>query len=214
MNKENLSFTLSTGDQCELCMTELNHNVVALEPHIILSNPYIAPNHLQDIIDHIISLNRSYIKSLYFERIKYSYKFISFNLYGHIRAALKKELRRPISYDALVSNKDNYKWMEDDFLPKMTEAKTIINRHENKINKFLQVISSGSVNDTSYQLHDISINYNYVYDLHPTELIPIIDTYIKARITFSDNAPQEQKEIIMNGLKNWFNEFYMNISFQ
>lgn len=212
MTKEIINFNLPSGNHCELCMTELNYNVVALEPLITLISPEIPPYDIQDIINEVISLNRNYIKSLYFERIKYTYKIISFSLFGHIRAALKKELKTPTLYDSLKSNKDNYSWIESSFLPKfvdnidtdieqMTEGTRLLHLcHENT-----------TYYNTPYTLHSPEFIFNYVYDIHPTDLVPIFDVYIKSKIDFPTDPPESVVNEIKSFLVERFNNFDYNL---
>lgn len=208
MTKEILEFKLPSGDNCELCMTELNHNVVALEPHISLSTPNISPTHLQDIINYIISLNRTYIKSLYFEKIKYTYRIVSFNLFGHIRAALKKELRTPVLYDDLVSNKDNYNWVESPFLPKFCDDIDVdINCAIDGSYLLHYCHEDSTFKNINYKLSSPEFIYNYVYDLHPTDLIPVFDIYIKTTLTVPSNTSPELVSEIKSFLIQRFNEF-------
>lgn len=208
MNKEILEFKLPSGDHCELCMTELNHNVVALEPHISLITPHISPTHLQNIVEYVVSLNRNYIKSLYFEKIKYSYRIISFNLFGHIRAALKKELKTPISYDKLISDNDNYKWIESAFLPKFPNDIDVDIDCAIKGSFLLHYChETGSYKNITYQLSSPEFVYNYVYDLHPTDLIPVFDIYIKTKLSTPSNTPPNLISEIKNHLVERFNEF-------
>lgn len=189
-------------------MTELNHNVVALEPHIFLNTPHISPTHLQDIVQHVISLNRNYIKSLYFEKIKYSYRVISFNLFGHIRAALRKELRKPVLYDDLVSDKENYKWMETDFLPKLyDDIDQDIDFIQNGSYLLHFCHETGTYKNITYNLSSPEFVFNYVYDLHPTDLIPIFETYIRTKLILPSNTPPHLISEIKDHLIERFHEF-------
>lgn len=177
-------------------------------------DPVINPTNLQHIIEFVISLNRSYIKSLYFEKIKYTYKIISFNLFGHIRGALKKELRRPIAYDKLVSDKDNYKWMEADFLPKLHDDIDLDIKAIQERCYYLHMAHE----DFTYHNVPISLStpefvYNYVYDLHPTDLIPIFETYVKTSLFTPSNTPPELISEIKSFLIERFLEFDMELVF-
>lgn len=190
MIKETIELKLKTGEHCILRMTQLNHNVVALQPEITLISSTIPHNCFQDIVDHIITLDKPYIKSLYFESVNFNYKIISFNLFGHVRAAFKKELKNPIPYDKLINNTDNYSWIEPAFLPKFPDnIDEILTLAEKQANCLLLATKKGSFRHFQYQLVDPKINYNYVYDLHPTDLIPIFDTFISATLYVLPTPP-------------------------
>lgn len=213
MNQETISYILPTGEECDIRMTELNHKVVALQPTINLNNPNIPHTCIQHIADHICRIDRPYINSIYFESIKFKYRFISFNLYSHVRAAFKKELKKPIPILNLISNKDDYRWIEPDFLPKFPDdIDEILNLTEKRANCLFLATQKGNINGIEYQLHDHKIEYNYVYDLHPTDLIPIFDIYISAKLyTPTSPNPAYDKEMIGDILKEKYYNLKTNL---
>lgn len=195
MISETLNFTLPTNEHCTLTITELNHKVAALQPIITLNNPLIPHTCFQHISDHICKLNRPYINSIYFESIKFKYRIISFNLFGHIRGAFKKELKKPIPINNLITNVDDYKWIEPDFLPKFPDnIDEIITLTDKQANCLILATQKGVIHGWNYSLTNTNINYNYVYDLHPTDLIPIFNTYITASL---DVLPQPHQDPIL-----------------
>ena len=162
---------------------------------ITLNNPLIPHTCFQHIAEHIHKLNRPYIESIYFESIKFKYRIISFNLFGHVRGAFKKELKTPIPINNFNSNNHNYKWIEPAFLPNFPDnIDEIITLTDKRTNCILLASTNGVIHDWKYQLTNTNINYNYVYDLHPTDLVPIFNTYITASL---DVLPQPHQDPIL-----------------
>ena len=214
MIKETISFVLPTGENCDLTLTQLNHNVVALQPTITLVNPIIPHTCFQHISNHICKLNLHYINSIYFESVKFKYKLISFNLFGHVRSAFKKELKKPIPIINLISNKDDYNWIEPDFLPKLTnnidEILTLTEKHANCI---ILASKKGFIENCNYEMSNINIDYNYVYDLHPTDLIPVFDIYVSAtlNITTPNIDPNIMKPLLSNIITQKYQKLGLNL---
>jgi hypothetical protein len=216
MIKENISLVLPTNESCNLCITELNHNIVALQPIITLNNPTIPHTCFQDIINFLLSSNKTYIHKLYFESIKFKYRFISFNLFGHVRAGFKKKLKTQINITDLFSKKESYNWIQPAFLPKFTEnIDEIITLTEKRANCLFLATKNGTINNIKYQLINEIIDYNYIYDLHPTDLIPIFDIYITTNILFqhpsyNQNNSYDEK-IIINIIKEKYKNLGVNL---
>lgn len=218
MIKENIPFVLPTGENCELTLTELNHKVVAIQPLITLNNPTIPHTCFQDIINFILSSNKSYINKVYFESLKFKYRFISFNLFGHVRAAFKKELKRHVLISDLISGKETYDWIEPGFLPKFPDdIDHILDLAEKHPNCLVLASKKGVIQEWNYEMTNIKIDYNYVYDLHPTDLIPLFDTYISATLnvlpppfTDPDTIPH-MKSIIAKIITEKYNKLGANL---
>ena len=215
MTVETIEFILPSGNKCEVLLTELNHGVVSLQPTVTLNDSRVPHECFQEIIDHIISLDKDYIKSVYYETFKFNYRFISFNLFGHIRGALRKELRTPVSYDDLVSGKDTYRWIEPGFLPRITsETEDIMSYSEKKVRLLHLGYKNGKIDGIRFKLSETyETLYNYMYDLHPTDLVPMFEVYLKMSITFPEQTPNTDRDTVIHKLKRFFMEYDVHISF-
>lgn len=210
MNVETIKYTLPSKEICKILITELNHGVVSIQPTVLLDTPNMDPQIFQQIIEFLISQNIPYIKKVFFENLTYEYKIISFNLFGHITGPLRKELRRPLDFSELKSGKDDYKWVEKDFLPKFEDDIDIkLSYTQKKVKDLYTALKKGKIRNVSYLLSDTyDVEYNYVFDIHPTDLIPVFDIYIKTKITFpSESITPTEKSLVEEILTNKFKSF-------
>lgn len=211
MINETISFVLTTEDQCSINLSEGNHGLVCVIPTITLSKPRIPPTLFQDVIDHIISLDRDYIKKIYFYNVTIKYKIITFQLFGHIRAALKKELQRPLSYEELKTSKDDYKWMESEFLPKFPEdLDQDMTYLEKRIKNMYWAFKRGKMGNDSYVLPDeYQIKYNYFFDIDPTDIKPVFEVYVNTKEPTTDGDRDE----VIQKLLGKFGSLNVNLVF-
>lgn len=215
MTKEIINFNFPNNDPCSVLITELNHNVVSLQPTLTLSSPFIDPLSFHHVAQHVSHLNKPYIKYLYFENFVFNYKIISFNIFGHITSALKNELRLPININLIKSNQEDYSWIESDFLPKFCkDIDKRINYVTKKSKCAYTLLKKGKLNDTSFSLSDTyDTEYNYVYEIHPTDIAPLFETYIKTSLTNvlpNDHNIDEIKSKVKKIFKDEF-EIYITI---
>lgn len=201
MTRETTTFVLLTGDKASVELIERNHGVVCVIPTVTLVDARIPPTLFQEILEHIISLNRDYIKKLYFDNVRIIYRFIKFQLFGHIRGALREELRRPLRYSVLVAGKDDYRWVEHDFLPKFPEEfETDIKNLEGRINNMYRAFKRGKVGGIPYVLpDDYEIVYNYSFELDETDIKPIFVVYVNTRPPISDGGDDEEVSKMLLG---------------
>jgi hypothetical protein len=152
--------------------------------------------------------------------MKFTYRLISFNLFGHIRSALKKELRTEIKFQDLKSNQENYNWIEDAFFPKFPDdIDQTINYLEKKPHTLYKAYKKSKIKHIQYILDDsYDVKYNYIFDIHPTELVPVFEIYIKTKVKHwyinpNDLIPQmyDPKLFIENHLKNIFMKFNVDL---
>lgn len=199
MTKETTFFTTPNGDFYSIDLTERNHSVVCVIPTITLAKAQISPELFQNTIKHIISLNRDYIEKVYFENVRIHYKFLSFQLFGHIRGALKTELRRPVKYSELLSGKEDYKWIEEGFLPKFPEdLEQDLQYLDKRIRNMYWAFKKGKVKGIPYILpEDYDIVYNYFYDLDPIEIKPVFDVYVKTTTPSTTGDPDKVSEMLL-----------------
>ena len=212
MIREITSVILSTGEHTSIELIEKNHNVVCVIPNITITQSEMPPTAFQDIIDHVISLNRNYINKIYFDNVRLEYRFIKIQLFGHLRNALKKELNRPVLYSDLVSKKEDYKWITQNYLPKFTDDFIKdVNNLENKIKNLYAVFKKGKVNNIHYVLHnDYNILYNYYFEAHPIEIIPIFNTYLTTLTPITTGNTDDVEKMLINKFKS----FYVTLIFK
>ena len=211
MNRETTSFTLSSGDQATLELVEQNHNTYCVIPTITLLAPVIPYTLFQQSIDHIATLTYLNIEKIYFNYITINYRIITIHLLGHVRAALKKELTTPTRWNKLINKEDDYNWLEPDFFPKFPSGiDDDLNYLEKIPNKLYQVLKIGSFNGVPYELpKTYHVYYNYYFDLHPTDIVPNVDVFIKTSPPIS-NADINSLTTV---LQSKFDSFDVKITF-
>lgn len=158
--------------------------MTSIQPTITLDKPHIPKHAFQEIINHLITKDYKFIDSVYFENMKFTYRLISFNVFGHIRSALKKELKKPIIFSNLKNNTDNYDWLKDEYFPKFPDdIDQTLNYLEKKPHKLIKGYKKSKIKNIEYVLDDsYDVKYNYVFDIHPTDLVPVFEIYIKTKI--------------------------------
>jgi hypothetical protein len=199
MNRETTTFTSEAGDTYSVELIERNHNLVCVLPTITLSTNKIPPELFLLIAEHIISLNRDYIKEIYFDDIRIQYRFLLFRLFGHVRGALKIELRKPMRMTDLTSGADNYKWIESDFLPKIPEDLDLeLYYLEKRIRNMYRAFRKGKVKGVPYVLpENYEIKYNYFFDLDPTDIRPVYDVYVTTSSPSTTGDPGKVSQLLL-----------------
>lgn len=212
MNRENITFVLPTGDDCEYELIELNHGGVCVIPTVTLHTPVIPHTLFQDIVDHLISLDRDYIKKIYFNNVNVVYRIIRFQLFGHIRAALRKDLRKLVRYDWLVSGEMDYKWIEPDFLPRFTDdIERELDHLEKRIRDMYWAFRKGKVKSIPYVLpEDYKVNHTYYFDVHPTDIKPVFESFITTQDPITDGDLEEVSQM----LRGKFNSLDVKLIFK
>lgn len=205
------------GDTCHVILQELNHKVYALNCNIQLSSISLNPNCFQEIIDYIISnMYNIDIKKIYFDKIRFIYKFIGFNLFGQCRASFKNKLQEHVSFDDLKSGKKSYNWIESGFLPKLgPDVEQLLIHIEKKPHNVFKVFHKGKYNDVSYTLDsNYTVDYNYFYDIHPTDLIPVFNVYINTKMIHlsPNNIPEKLITDTRLHIRNKFNLFNITLT--
>lgn len=204
MTKETTTFVLLTGDKASVELMERNHGVVCVIPTVTLAKAVIPPTLFQEILEHIISLKRDYIKKIYFDNVRIVYRFIKFQLFGHIRGALREELRTPLLYSVLVAGDDDYKWIQHDFLPKFPdEFDDDIKNLEGRINNMYRAFKRGKVGGIPYVLpEEYEIVYNYSFELDDTDIKPIFVVYVNTKPPISDGDDEEVSNMLLGKFKS------------
>jgi hypothetical protein len=203
MIRETITFVLPTGDDCSYELVEKNHGEVCVIPTVTLHRAIIPHTLFQDIVEHIISLNRDYIKKVYFYNVNVIYRFIRFQLFGHIRAALKKDLERLARLSWLVTDQLDYRWIEPEFLPRFSDdIDKELDHIEKRIHNMYWAFRRGKVGGISYVLpEEYKVNHTYYFDVHPTEIRPVFETFI----TTDDPITSGDIEEVSQMLRGKFN---------
>lgn len=216
MEKLNHNFILSNDDLCEIKLFELNHNTYAINSVIHLNSPNINPNLFQEIATYIINLNNNNIKYIFFDSIIIKYKIIRFNLFGQCRAPFKNKLKEHVLLDNIKINKYNFKWISDQFLPKINpNTEKIIDHNSKKPHNFIKVFKKGNFNNISYSIDNYSVDYSYFYDIHPTDLIPVFSIFVKiSSLSYiTNNIQKDQLSSLHKHLIDKFEKFNITLSF-
>jgi len=205
-----LSFPLPDNNHCDLIATPSLNKSLLLQPTITLKSPVLPHLCFNQISNHILSLNLPNVSHISFHYTKFIYKYISFNLFGHIRASLRNELKK----NTPISNTNNYIWIQPDFLPKFPDnIDQILDIYDKRANCIIYATKKGNILDTPYTLINPVIRYNYLYVLHPTDLIPNITVYVQSQISFPDDTPLDLQQQIKSIIINKYNLLKVNLKF-
>jgi hypothetical protein len=212
MNRENITFVLPTGDDCEYELIEQNHGVVCVIPTVTLHTPVIPHTLFQDIVDHLITLDRDYVRKIYFDNTNVIYRIIRFQLFGHIRAALRKDLRKLARIDLLISGKLDYNWIEPEFLPRFSdEIDRRLDHLEKRVRDMYRAFRKGKVKNTPYVLpEDYKVNHTYYFDVHPTDIVPVFETFVVTQPPLTGGDPEEVSQM----LRGKFNSLDVKLIFK
>lgn len=203
MRHEIIKFNLSTGEECSLELDEHNHNVFSLLPNITLINPVIPPTLFQDCITELSKTDRPYIDKIFFENVRCTYKIITITLYGHLRIALRQELRRPLPYQDLLQGNDDYKWIESGFLPKFEDdAENTLDRVVKRMENVYKAFKKSKVDGVPYTLPDTyDIQYNYFFEADPTDIKPVFDLYMRMTDPITTGDVEYIKKVLIEKFK-------------
>lgn len=212
MRREIIDFKLENGDECHTILQELNHKVYAINTVIQLKTININPSCFQEIIDYIITnLYDVDINKIFFDQIRFKYRIIGFNLFGQCRASFKNKMQEHVLLEDLKSKKISYSWIQPAFLPKFDpDTDTTINLIEKKPHNVFKVFHKGNYNGVSYNIDkNYTVQYNYYYDVHPTDLIPVFDTHIKITNVYyqPNDVDIKTKKNVDNYIQKLFKEF-------
>lgn len=198
MRRELITFVLPTGDDCEYELIEQNHGIVCVIPTVTLHSPVIPHTLFQDIVDHITTLDRDYIEKIYFDNVNVIYRVIRFQLFGHVRAAFKKDLQKLARIDWLTSGKLDYTWIESEFFPRFSDnVDTELDHIEKRIRNMYWAFRRGKVKGTSYVLpEEYKVNHTYYFEVHPTEIKPIFETFITTEDPMTSGDVEEVSQML------------------
>lgn len=201
MIREIIKFTSEIGDDYEVEVIEMNHRVFGVIPTITLNNASIPPELFQNVIDHLIILNKYDIRRVYFENVRINYRFITIQLFGHVRNALKKDMRTPRSFEELKNGVCDYRWVEKDFLPVIPpDLEMDLYYIEKKIKNLYFAFRKGKLKGVPYELDpDYKIVYNYFFEVDETDIKPKFEVYVNTK---EPKIPEETLNILLGKFEN------------